>query len=147
MVAEPAGKLVPKQEGPGWVGQERPKGPSALLPTEGGLSHHRERKRLGNACSPRHAFQVRRELQVWKGPLGLGWGGAGDTASPASSMQWKQMKRGKVVTRLSPGNSDLGNASSCPVRGWASRRVGRHPSRLPRPGLGLGGWGGEVSFV
>lgn len=41
-----------------------------------------------------------------------------------------EKERGKVVTGLSTGNSDLGNTSSCPVRGWASRRVGRHPSRL-----------------
>lgn len=75
VVAEPTGRLAPEQRAQGWVGQARPKGPSALLLTEGGISHHRERKRLGNACSLRHAFQMRRERQVWKGSLGLGGGG------------------------------------------------------------------------
>lgn len=64
VVVEPTGKLVPEQRAQGWVGQEGRKGPSALLLPEGGISHHRERKRLGNAGSQRHACQMRRELQV-----------------------------------------------------------------------------------
>lgn len=114
-MVEPTGNLGPEQQAQGWVGQERPKGPSSLLLAEGGISLHRERKRLGNARSQCHACQVRRELQAWKGSLGRGEEERQRLGVPLPPCNGNS---GTESPYKVAGNSDLGNASSCPVRGW-----------------------------
>lgn len=78
-----------------------------------------------------------------EGVSGLWGGGQGLSRPPHTtdagvSVSPEEKGLGKVVTKLSTGNPQAsGDASSCPGRGWASRGLAGHSSRLQRPGLGL----------
>lgn len=126
VVVEPTGELAPEQRAPqAWAGQERPKGPGALL--TGDISHHRNSKRPGKPCSVRCRYE--------RGVPGCGVGD-GDRGSslPVQLEQWclSPLRRGGLA-RWRQGSvvetQTSGTASFCPVRGW-HRGGGVHSSRL-----------------
>lgn len=105
------------------MGQERPKGPGALL-TEASVTTGTGRGGEAPAFTS-HAFWMRRGPGLW-----------GETEAMVSESP-EEERLGKVVTEHGTGNPDTGSCLLLPSERLGIQGVGGASQQLQRPGLGV----------